>query len=163
MNVSDHSAVNFTVGCFSFKCSINSLSFFSLSFQWQKKSSMYLHHRYGFSSISLKISYSKLAINNILYGGAHFVPIAVLCFCFKVFSLKVKILFLTTTSESSTSVELVTSFSYLKSSGLRRADRPSKCEMLGYKPTTSTVHKIKSSDKFGKERIFFKKLLVSFM
>ena len=89
--------------------------------------------------MSSKISSSNQAINNILYGGANFVPIAVPRFCFKVFSIKVKILFLRTTSASSTSVEVVTSFSCLKSSHLRRADRPSSCGMLGYKPTTSTV------------------------
>ena len=85
---------------------------------------------YGFSSILLKISSSNSAINNILYGEANFVPfvpIAVHLFCFKDFSLKVKILFLRTTSASSTSVDVVTSFSCLKSSHLRRADRPSSC------------------------------------
>ena len=92
----------------------------------------------------------------MLYGGADFVPIAVPRFCFKVFSLKVKILFLRTTSASSTSVEVVTSFSCLKSSRLRRADRPSSCGMLGCKPTTSTVHKIISSCKFVKEGTFSK-------
>ena len=98
-------------------------------------SSMYLYHRYGLSSISLKISSSNSAINNILYGGANFVPIAVPRFYFKVFSIKVKILFLRTTSASSTSVEVMTSFSCLKSSRSRRADRSSSCGMLRYKPT----------------------------
>ena len=150
-------------GCFSFKYSINFLSFFSSCSQRKKMSSMYLHHRYGLSSISLKISFSNSAINNILYGGANFVPTAVPRFCFKVFSIKVKTLFLRTTSASSTSVEVVTSFSCLKSSYLCRTDRLLSCGMLGYKPTTSTVHKIISSGKFGKERSFFKKSLVSFM
>ena len=46
-------------------------------------SPMYLHHRYGFSFISLKISSNTFAIKNTLYGGAKFVPIAVLhYFCF---------------------------------------------------------------------------------
>ena len=31
--------------------------------------------------------------------------------------------------------------------------------MLGYKPTTSTVHKVISSGKFGKERSFFQKII----
>ena len=124
---------------------------------------MYLHRRYGFSSISLKISSSNSAINNMLYGGENLVPIVVPRFCFKAFSLKVKILFLRTTSASSTSVEVVTLFSCRKSSRLRRADRPSSYGILEYKPTTSTVHKIISSGKFGKERSFFKRRLVSFM
>ena len=76
----------------------------------------------------------------MLYGGANFAPIAVPRFCFKV-SLKVKMLFLRTTSASS-SVEVVTSFSCLRSSHLPRTDRPSSCGMLGSKPATSTVHKI---------------------
>ena len=153
----------FYVGCFSFKCTINFLSFSSPCSKRKKMSSIYLHHKYGSSSILLKISSSNAAINNILYGGANFVPIAVHRFCFKVFSLKVKILFLRTTSASSTNVKVVKSPSCLKSSRLRKADRPLLCGMLGYKPTTSTVHKIMSSDKFGKERSFFKKSVVSFM
>ena len=90
-----------------------------------KKKMSCMYHRYGFSSILRKISSSKSAMNSILYGGANFVRITVPRFCFKVFSLKVKILFLRTTSASSTSVEVVTSFSYLKSSRLHRADKPS--------------------------------------
>ena len=125
------------VGCFSFKYSINFLSFSSPCSQRKKMSSMYLHHMYGLNSISRKIYSSNSAINNILYGGANFVPVAVPHFCFKVFSINVKILFLRTTSESSASVEVVTSFSYLRSSRLRRADIPSSCGMLGYKPTTN--------------------------
>ena len=133
-----HSAVNFIVGCFSFKYSINPLSFSSPFSQRKKISSMYLHYRYGFSSISLKISSSNSAIDNILYRGANFLPIAMPRFCFKVFSLKVKILFLRSTSASSNSVEVVTSFLCLRSNRLRGADRPSSCGMLEYKPTTST-------------------------
>ena len=120
---------------------------------------MCLHHRYSFSSISFNISSSNLAINDILYGGANFVPVAVPRFFFKIFSLKVKILFSRTTSAGSTSVEVVTSFSCLESTRLRRADRPSSCGMLGYKLTTFTVHKIRSSGKFGKERSPFRKSL----
>ena len=81
-----------------------------------------MYFRYGFSSILLKISSSNSAINNIVYGGANVVPIAEPHFCFKFFSLKVKMLFLRTTLASSTSVEVVTSFSCLKTSLLRRAD-----------------------------------------
>ena len=136
IDVWDHSAVNFIVGCFLFKCSINSLSFSSPCSQRKKMSSIYFHHRYSFSSISLKISSANSAINNILYGRTNFIPIAVPRFYFKVCSLKVNILFLRTTSASSTSVEAVTSFSCLKSSRLRRADRPSSCGMLGYKRRT---------------------------
>ena len=74
---------------------------------------MYLHHRYDFSSISLEISISNLSIKNILYGGENLVTIAVPRFFFKVFSLRVKILFLRTTSASSSSIEVETSFSCL--------------------------------------------------
>ena len=124
---------------------------------------MYLRHRYGFSSISLQICSSNSAINNILYGGANFVPIAEHRFFFKAFSLKVKTLFLRTTPTSFTSVEVVTSFSCFKSSHSRRADRPYSCEMLGYKPITSTGHKIIPSGRLGsKERSFLKKIISIF-
>ena len=43
-------------------------------------------------------------------------------------------------------------------SWLLRADRPPSCGMLGYKPATSTVHKIMLSRKFGEERSFSKKI-----
>ena len=56
----------------------------------------------------------------------------------------------------------VTSFSYLKSSRLSRADRPFSCGMLGYKLTTSTVYRIISSVKFGKKGTFFKKIISIF-
>ena len=79
----------------------------------------------------------------------------------KFFLLKVKILFLRTTSASSISFDVVTSFSCHKSSCLYRADRPLSCGMLEYKSTTSTVHKIISSGKFGKKQSFFKESLVS--
>ena len=93
---------------------------------------MYLHHSYGLSSISLKISSSNYAINNILYSGENFVPIAVPRFCFKVFSIKVKALFLRTTSAGSTSVEVVLSFSCLKSSGLRNLDDQIVLDITGF-------------------------------
>ena len=141
---------------------MNSLGFSSPCYQRKKISFMYLHHRYGLSSISLKISSSNSVINNMLYGGANFIKIAVPRFCFKDFSLKVKILLLITTSASSTSGEVVISFSCLKSSHLRRADRPSSCGILGYTSATSTVHKIRSSGKFGKARSFFLKIISIF-
>ena len=53
---------------------------------------MYFHHMYCSSYISLKMSSSNSAIINLLYGGAKFVPISVPHFCFKFFSLKVKII-----------------------------------------------------------------------
>ena len=85
INVWDHSVMNFMVGCFSFKCSIKSLSFSSSCSQRKKMPSMYLHHRCGFSSISLKMYSSNTAINNIINGGANIVPIAVLRFALEFF------------------------------------------------------------------------------
>ena len=87
-------------------------------------SSMYLHHMYGLSLISLTISSSNSGINNILYGAANFVSTAVPRFDFKDFALKVKILRLRITSAIFNTTEVVTSFSCLKSSRLRKADRP---------------------------------------
>ena len=94
---------------------------------------------------------------------ANLVPIAVPRICFKVFLPKVKALFFSTTSASSTSVEVLTFLSLLNSNILCRPDRPSSCGVLGYKPATSTEHKIISLGKSVKERSFFKKSLVSFM
>ena len=65
VNIWDHSALNFIVACFSFNCSINSLSFSSPCSQRRKIPSLYLQHRYGFSSISLELFFSNSAINNM--------------------------------------------------------------------------------------------------
>ena len=153
--------MSFIIRFFSFKCFVNSLSLSSPCSQREKMSSMYLHHMYDLSFISLTISSSNSGINNILYGGVNFVSTAVPRFDFKVFALKVKILCLRTTSAIFTTVEVVTSFSCLKSSHLHKADKLSSCGMLGYKPTKSIVHKIISSGKFGKQRGFFRKSLIS--
>ena len=118
---------------------------------------MFLHDWHGLSYISLKMFSTNSAINNILYGEVNFLPIAVTRFCFEVFSFKVKIFSLRTTSASSTSFEIVTFFSCLKSSLSSRAERPPSWEMLGYEPTISTVRKSISSVKFGKE--FFQKII----
>ena len=93
INVWDHSAVNFVVGCFSFRYFINSLSFSSPCSQRKKMPSVYLHHSFGFNSV--------VGRSNILYSGANFVsiPNLVLRFCFKSFSFKVKISFLRPTGK----------------------------------------------------------------
>ena len=67
---------------------------------------------------------------------------------------------LRTISAISTSFEVVTSFSFLKSRHLRGADRPLLCRILGYQPTTSTVHKIISSAKFAKDWSFLWRVLL---
>ena len=150
INLGDHSALNFIAGCFSFKCSINFVSLCSACFQSKKMLSMYLHRRYGFSSIPLKMSPSNSTTYNILYSGENFVLIATTRFCFKAFYSKATIFSLRPTLASSTRVEVVT-FSSLKSSPLRWAGRPSSCGMFGYNPTLSKVHKIILSGNFSKE------------
>ena len=107
----------------------------------------------GMASVLLhfKISSSISASNIVQYDGARFVSIAVPRYFFKVLSLKAKILFLRTTSASSSCAEVLTSFPCLKSVRSRRADRPLPCGMLEYKPTISTVHKTISSGKVPKE------------
>ena len=72
---------------------------------------MYRHQVQGFNSTSLEISFSNSVVNSILYGGANLVPIAVPHICFKVFLPKVKTLFSSTTSASSTNIEVLTFFS----------------------------------------------------
>ena len=61
--------------------------------------------------------------------------------CFNVCLPKVKTLLLSATSASLTNVEVLTFFSLLNFNLFCRADRPSSCGILGYKPTTSTEHK----------------------
>ena len=83
----------------------------------KKMSSICLHHGYGFSSISLKTSSSNSAINNLLYGGANVVPIAVPHFYFfpypsSSFFLKIKNIVLKKNSADSTSVEVNSRYSF---------------------------------------------------
>ena len=52
-------------------------------------------------------------------------------------------------------------FSIRLSNDFLGVDRPSPCEIFGYRPTTFTVHKIILSGNFGKERSLFKKSFVS--
>ena len=74
-------------------------------------------------STSTKIFSSNSAINSILYGGAKLVlPIAVPLICFKVFLPKVKTLFFSTASVSSTSVEVLTYLSLIPISFVEQTD-----------------------------------------
>ena len=141
----DHSTVNFIV--------LKLLTFLFSMFP-KKKYVIYVPP----PQVWLQLNFSSNAvINNILYRRANLEPIAALRFC-----LKVNTLFLKTTSANS-GVEVLTSFSSLKSSHLRRVDRPSLCGMLGYKSTTSTVYKIMLSGQFDKKRSFLKKSFSSFI
>ena len=63
-------------------------------------------------------------------------------------------------SSNNDSVEIV--LSSLVSRAFLTAFKPSSCGILGYRPTTSIVQKIKSSGKGGRFAIFLKKSLVSF-
>ena len=90
----------------------------------------------------------------MLYGGANLVPIAVPLNWFKVFLLKVKILFFSTTFASSTNVEVLTFFSVLNSRLLIEKTDLRHCGILGYKLETSTEHKVISLGRFIKERSF---------
>ena len=83
-------------------------------------------------------------------------------FYFKVLLLKLKILFLKTNSTNSTRVSVNTSFLSLPLSLFLRADNPSSCGILGYKPTTTIVHNKLLPGKFVTEQSFFRKSLVSF-
>ena len=98
IEVFDHSAVNFMVGCALLILSINDFNLFSPCSHKKNKSSMYLHHKYRLYSDSFIISSSSSAINKMLYGGANFVPIAVPSFCLSVFFPNVNMLFFNTTS-----------------------------------------------------------------
>ena len=78
-------------------------------------------------------------------------------FYFKIFSLKLKILFFKTHSANSASVQEDISFSSLSSSLLLRADNPSSCGILRYKPTTFIVPNKIMSGEFAREQRFFRK------
>ena len=106
IEIFDHSAVNFMVGCALLILSINDFDLFSPYSHQKNMSSMYLHHKYGLYSDSFIISSSSSAINKMLYGGANFVPIAVPRFCLSVFFPNVNMLFFNTTSAKSIMVLL---------------------------------------------------------
>ena len=164
IDLCDHSAVNFIIGWierFSLRVFTKFLNFSSPCSQIKEVSSIYLHHKYGLLSTILGIFFSSYAINKILQGEANFVAIAVPLFCFKVFSLKLKILCFKTNSANSTSVSVDTSSLSFLLSFFLRADNPSSCGILGYKSTTSTVDRRLLLGKFLRERSFFMKSLVS--
>ena len=77
MEVFDHSAVNFMIGCALLILSINDFNLFSPCFHKKNMSSICLHHKYGLYSDYFIISSSSSVINKILYGGANLVSMAV--------------------------------------------------------------------------------------
>ena len=124
----------------------------------KKMSSICLHHGYGFSSISLKTSSSNSAINNLLYGGANVVPIAVPHFYFfpypsSSFFLKIKNIVLKKNSANSTSVEVMTSLSCLKSSRLGRTFNLHWIYVRIHRFTSSSFTLISVNSKFFFEPI----------
>ena len=68
-------------------------------------------------------------------------------------------MFLSTCARSQ-SVSPEICFSIRLSKRFLSRDRPSSCGIFGYKPMTSTVHKIILPINFGKERSLLKKTLV---
>ena len=99
----------------------------------------------------------------LLHGSAILVPITVPRFCLSVFFSECKYVIFNTTSTKSIMVSVEKFFSFRLSSHFLNADRPSSCDMFGYNSTTSIVHKIILSGNFGRERSFFRNLLVSLL
>ena len=75
-------------------------------------------------------------------GGANLVPIPVPRFCLNVFFKNWKWLFFKTISANSTNVSIVTSLFFLLFKCFLIDARSSSCGILGYRPTTSVVHRI---------------------
>ena len=123
--------------------------------------SRYLHRKYGLYSDSFIISSSSSDINKMLYRVASLVPIAVPRFCLSIIFSNVNMLIFNTASAKSIMVSVEAYFSFQLSSHFLNGDRPSSCGMFGYNPATSIVHKIMRSGNFGRERSFFRNLLVS--
>ena len=106
IEVFDHSAVNFMVGCTLLILSINDFNAFLPSSHQKNMSPMYLHHKYVLYSDSFIISSSSSAINKMLCGGANLVPIAISRLCVSVFFPNVNMLFFNTISAKSVMVLL---------------------------------------------------------
>ena len=101
--------------------------------------------------------FSRSAMNKMEYGGANLVSIALPRFCLNVLSKNWKKLFFKTISANSTKVSVVTSlFSLLFKCFLIEA-RPSSCGILGYRPTTSVVHRIAFPGKLPNSLSFLRK------
>ena len=139
MEVFDHSAVNFMVGCTLLFLSIKNFELFSLK---KIMASRYFHHKYSLYSDYFIIFSFSFDINQMLYRGASLVPIAVPRFCLSIFFPNVNMLIFNTTSAKSIMMSIEAYFSFQLSSRFLNADRPSSCSKFGCNPTTSTVHKI---------------------
>ena len=142
MEVFDHSAINFMVGCTILILSINDFNLFSPCSYKKNMSSVYLHHKYSLYSDSFTTSSSSSFVNKMLYRVANLLPIAVPRFCLSVFFPNVNVSFYNITSAKSIMVSVETYFSFWVSSHFINAHRPSSCSMFGYSPLTSIVHKI---------------------
>ena len=122
---------------------------------------MYLHQTNGLKLQFCKVRSSRSPMKIMAYGGAILVPMAVPLSCLKKDKLCSKILFFNTQSAKSIreSVDIV--LSSLDSKDFLNTIKPSSCEIFGYKPTTSMVHRIMSSGRGERLAIFLRKSLVS--
>ena len=136
IEVFDHLAVNFMVGCTLLILSINDFNLFSPCSHKKNMSPMYLHDKYDLYSDSFIICSFSSTISKMLYEGANFVPIAVPRFCLSVFFPNLNMLFFNTTSVTSIMVSFETYFYFRVSGVFLNADRPSSCVMFGYNRTT---------------------------
>ena len=110
---------------------------------------MHLHHTHDLKLQFCKIRSSRSPTKIMAYSGAILGPMVVPFICLKKDKLCSKILFFNTHSLKSIreSVDIVLSF--LDSKDFLNAIKLSLCEIFGYKPTTSMVHRIMSSGKGG--------------
>ena len=131
----DHSAVIFMVAWISLKELLFPIS------SDKKMSSIYLHHKYGLLSTFWRFFSYSFTINDIYRVKQTFSQLLCLFFSFKVFSLKLKILFFRTDSTNSVRMLVDASFLSLSSTRFLGADNPLPCVIFGYKPTTSIAHK----------------------
>ena len=106
---------------------------------------MYLHHTNRFKLQFCKTRPSRSPIKIMAHGGAILVPMAVPLSCLEKDKICSKILFFNTHSAKSIRESIDIVLSSLDSKDFFNTIKPSSCGIFGYKPTTSTVHRIMSS------------------
>ena len=121
---------------------------------------MYLHQTSGLKLQSFKIRSSRSPIKIIAYGGAILVPMAIPLSCLKKDKLCSKILLFNMHSAKSIRESVDIILSSLDSKDFLNAINLTSCGILGYKPTTSIMHRIMSSGKGRTLAIFLRKSLV---
>ena len=135
IEVFDHLAVNFMVGCTLLILSIKNVNLF---LHKRNMSSIYLHRKYGLYSDSFIISSSSSAIDAI--ERCKFDTNSSHPSFLKHLLPNLNMLNFNTTSAKSIMVSVETYFSLQLSNRFLNADRPSSCGMFAYNPITFIIY-----------------------